>query len=223
MVQDEDSSSASVSSFCIEEIYSTSSGLIKIINSEGLSFSSRLEYFDEGEFDALNAGCGKILDEDLVSVLLSAVRKYLAELVALGYLNRAEHSRFQLKTKLKKRGYFDEEIKSALDYLEAKGFLSDQRFAGAWLRARSLSKKEGRFRLTSELLSRGLEVELVKATVDDFFSEHSEKEICRVALKKQLAKGLDYRRLMRSMQRLGFSINLVNICLEEEEKEKGLT
>ena len=196
-MQDEDSSSASVNPFSIADICSTSSDLVKIINSEGVSFVTRPDYFDEDDFDGLVAECGCPISDESLEALLNAVRIYEAECTAAAYLYRAEHSRF--------------------DYLVRIGLLDDERFARAWLNTRAISKKEGRNRLASELTIRGVSFKIVKDVLDEFFLEHSEEDICRKALKKQLINGVDKPRLMRKMYRLGFSVSTVNICLEELE------
>ena len=216
-MQDEDSSSASVNPFSIADICSTSSDLVKIINSEGVSFVTRRRYFEENTFESLVEQCGVNISDVMLTALLDAVRIYAAECTAMAYLNRVEHSRFQLELKLKKKGFSCLEIEPALDYLEEKGLLDDGRFARAWLNTRIINRKEGRNRLASELALRGVSFKIVKDVLDEFFSEHSEEDICRTALKKQLINGVDEPRLMRKMYRLGFSVSTVNICLEELE------
>ena len=216
-MQGEDSSSANVNPFSIADICSTSSDLVKIINSEGVSFVTRPDYFDEDDFDGLVAECGCPISDESLEALLNAVRIYEAECTASAYLYRAEHSRFQLELKLKKKGFLAFEINPALDYLVRIGLLDDERFARAWLNTRAISKKEGRNRLASELTIRGVSFKIVKDVLDEFFLEHSEEDICRKALKKQLINGVDKPRLMRKMYRLGFSVSTVNICLEELE------
>ncbi|WP_253678189.1 regulatory protein RecX [Treponema sp. OMZ 788] len=213
-VQDEDSSSASVNPFSIADICSTSSDLVKIINSEGVSFITRRIYFEDDDFDGLVDGCGGPISDESLESLLSAVKIYEAECTAAAYLYRAEHSRFQLDMKLKKKGFLASEISPALDYLEDKGLLDDRRFAGAWLNTRVISKKEGRNRLASELALRGVSFKIVEDVLNEFFLEHSEENICRMALEKHLVNGLDKPKLLRKMYRLGFSSGTVNICLE---------
>ncbi|UTC68438.1 regulatory protein RecX [Treponema sp. OMZ 789] len=218
-MQDEDSSSASVNPFSIADICSTSSDLVKVINSEGVSFVTRRVYFDDDDFDSLVSECGCPISEISLGALLNAVKIYAAECAAMGYLHRAEHSRFQLSLKLRKKGFSASEIDPALDYLEEKRYLDDGRFARAWLNTRTVSKKEGRNRLASELALRGVGFKVIENALDDFFSEHSEEDICRSALKKQLVNGLDKPKLMQRMHRLGFSTGIVNICLEGIENK----
>ncbi len=215
-VQEEDSSSARDSLFFVENVLCTSSGLIKIVNSEGVSFFSRPEYFNDEDLEALK-NTDTYLSEEQLSILLDAVQTYSAEVLARKYLGRAEHSKYQLKIKLKKKGFLDVSINPSLDYLEEQGILDDQRYARAWLNTRRIYKKEGRMRLTSELLSRGIDFSIAQKALKDFFNEHSELDICQKALEKQLNKGLEGQKLIRAMSRLGFSSQLINICLKENK------
>lgn len=214
-VQDEGSNSANVN-FIIEDIFITLSGLIKFITSEGVTFMSRVAYFENDSLSRLESYCKNKLPEDLSSYLFYALRKYEAECEALVYLNRAEHSRFQLGLKLRKKGFLNIEVDPALDYLETTGLLNDERFARAWLRSRSIRKFEGRQRLAYELLSRGIDFQIINIILNEYFTGNTEKELCRKALLKQQKKSLDAQKIMRSMQRLGFSAKLINTCLEGE-------
>lgn len=218
-VQGEDSSSANVNYFCITDICSASLGLIKFINSEGAQYFSRELYFKYGVLKIIEDNLGQPLKEEAVLGFLSAVRRYAAECAAMKYLNRAEHSRFQLETKLKKKGFSVEEYSVVFDYLMDKGFLNDGRYARSWLNTRRLTKKEGRHRLASELAARGIEFKTVKIVLDDFFLENSEEEICKKALAKQLKKGISGQKLFYSLQRMGFSVHLIKMCLEDKNKE----
>ncbi len=219
-VQEEDSSSARDSSFFLESVTNTSSGLVKMINSEGVSFFSRPEYFEDQDMYRLEKNLQTYLSDEQLSSLLTAVQAYAAELVARKYLGRAEHSKYQLKIKLRKKDFASQDIKLALDYLEAQGVLDDSRFARAWLNTRRIYKKEGRIRLSSELMSRGINFEVAQHALNEFFEENSELSICQEALERQLKKGFRGQKLMRAMSRLGFSSRLINICLKEK---KGTT
>ncbi len=218
-MQDEDSSSARDSSFFLATINNTSSGLLKIVNSEGVNFFCREEYLKFENIKQLEADT--YLDEEQLTVLLEAVQAYSAELIARNYIGRAEHSKYQLRIKLKKKGFLDRNITTALNYLESQNIVDDARYARAWLNTRRIYKKEGRLRLTSELLSRGLDFHVAQKALNDFFEENSELDICKKALDKQLNKGLEGKKLMRAMSRLGFSLQLINICLKEKKSSNA--
>lgn len=132
---------------------------------------------------------------------------------ALALLARCEQCRAGLERKLLQKGYSKDAVCGVLDALEERGFLSDQRFARAWLNSRRIGKAEGRTRLLAELAARGISKETAKKAVDDFFEEFSEEEICAKAARKFLAQGKSGEKLMAAMQRAGFAWKMASKAL----------
>lgn len=150
------------------------------------------EFFEEKEEDILDAG-----------LCFAAERK------AEDYLSRSEQSRFGLNRKLLAKGFDKKAINRALDYLESKNYLSDARFARAWLNNRKISKAEGRIRLSAELASRGIDKNTVNAALDEYFEENSEEELCLRAYEKYLRLGKSEDKIIASLNRSGFSNKLI--------------
>lgn len=204
------SSSASVSSTTIIAVEYTSSETVKLILSGDVSIVSRFCYFDEPlAIDDLPL----TLTESQTEHLYQAGRRFLAEKQAAAYLNRAEHSSYQLTVKLQKKGYIKNEYQPALDYLRTEGTLDDSRFAGAYLHTRSLSKKEGYARLFSELRKRGIAADTAKQALNDFFAEIDEVEVCEGAARSLIRKGYTEQKLYRALQRKGFPFSMIKRCL----------
>jgi regulatory protein len=74
---------------------------------------------------------------------------------ALGLLARREHSRCELKTKLRQGGYEGEETSAAIERLGEQQYQDDDRFAEVLLRSR-IAQGYGPMRLRAELKSHGL-------------------------------------------------------------------
>jgi regulatory protein len=85
---------------------------------------------------------------------------------ALGLLARREHSRKELKTKLRQGGYEGEETVDALDRLGAQHYQDDDRFAEVLLRSR-ISQGYGPMRLRVELKSHGLADARIRELMDE--------------------------------------------------------
>ena len=134
---------------------------------------------------------------------------------ALALLARCEQCRSGLERKLLQKGYSKLTVEGVLDALEERDFLSDLRFARAWLNSRRIGHYEGRSRLLSELAARGIDKEISKEAVDSFFEEFDEGEICRKAAKKFVAQGKSGEKLMASMQRAGFSWKMAAAALRD--------
>lgn len=154
-------------------------------------------------------------DSPVVTEAAAATQK------ALALLARCEQCRAGLERKLLQKGYSKDTVCGVLDALEERGFLSDQRFARAWLNSRRIGHLEGRTRLLAELAARGISKEVSKKAVDDFFAEFNEEEICRAAAQKFLAQGKSGEKLMASMQRAGFSYKMAQRAIEQSRPPQG--
>ena len=183
-------------------VESSYSGMYKLTPEEGSSFYIRKDYLPEGVFERIDVGVEFSVEE--ADCLMDAGLSCAVELKAVGYLARAEQSRFGLTRKLIEKKYEKKYVEAALDYLEMKGYLSDLRFATAWLNTRRTNHYEGRSRLAAELASRGIAREVAGEALDEFFTENDEMEICRKAYEK-LSKSKSGEKLTAAMLRQGFT------------------
>ena len=187
----------------IKSIAETSySGMFKVAPEEGAAFYIRKDYLPEGLFERVDVGAE--FDEEETGSLLDAGLTSAVELKAVGYLARAEQSRFGLTRKLIEKKFDKKYVEAALTYLEGRGYLSDLRFATAWLNTRKINHYEGRSRLAAELAARGIARDVAGAALDEFFSENDEDEICRKAYEK-LSKTKSGDKLTAALIRQGFS------------------
>jgi regulatory protein len=188
------------------------SGMFKLTPEEGSAFFVRKEYLPEGLFELLDVGAE--FSEDQADALMDAGLTCAVELKAVGYLARAEQSRFGLSRKLIEKKYEKKYVEASLTYLEGRGYLSDLRFASAWLNTRKINHYEGRSRLAAELAARGISREVANNALDEFFSENDEDEICRKAYEKA-AKTKSGDKLTAALIRQGFSIKQIKAAQEE--------
>lgn len=176
--------------------------MFKVAPEEGAAFFVRAEYLPEGLFERIDVGAD--FNEVETDFLLDAGLTCAVELKAVGYLARAEQSRFGLTRKLLEKKHEKKYVEDALTYLEGRGYLSDLRFATAWLNTRSINHYEGRSRLAAELAVRGINRDVAKQALDEFFTEHDEEEICRKAYEK-LSKTKSGKKLTEALIRAGFT------------------
>lgn len=181
-------------------------GMFKLTPEEGSSFFIRREYLTDLDFDLLEQGFEAT--EEQTDELMDAGLCAVVEFKAVDYLARAEQCRAGLRRKLIQKKYETIYIDRALDYLEASDYLSDRRFARAWLNTRSTNHYEGRTRLLSELMNRGINREIAVDSIDEFYSEHDEAEICRKAYEKAL-KTKSGDKLIAALQRQGFTLKQI--------------
>ena len=187
-------------------VESSYSGMFKLTPEEGSAFFVRKEYLPEGLFERINVGLE--FDDEETDSLLDAGLTCAVELKAVGYLARAEQSRFGLTRKLIDKKYDKKYVEAALTYLEWRGYLSDLRFATAWLNTRKINHYEGRSRLSAELTARGIARDVANKALDEFFTENDEDELCRKAYEK-LSKSKADEKLIAALLRSGFSMKQI--------------
>jgi len=88
-----------------------------------------------------------------------------AKAVAVKLLSRREHSAHEIREKLRQREFDSDEIEQVVEELKAGGWLSDERFAEAYIRMRQL-KGFGPVRISMELKERGVDELIVESLLD---------------------------------------------------------
>ena len=88
-----------------------------------------------------------------------------AKTVAVKLLSRREHSAHEIREKLRQREFDEGEIELAIEELKAGCWLSDERFAEAYIRMRQL-KGFGPLRIAMELKERGVDELIVEGQLD---------------------------------------------------------
>lgn len=187
------------------------SGMFKLTPEEGSAFFVRKEYLPEGLFERIDVGAD--FSEEEADSLFDAGLTCAVELKAVSYLARAEQSRFGLTRKLIEKKYDKKYVEAALTYLEGRGYLSDARYAAAWLNTRKINHYEGRSRLAAELAARGIARDVAGQALDEFFTENDEDEICRKAYEK-LSKNKSDEKLTAALMRAGFSLKQIKSISE---------
>ena len=92
---------------------------------------------------------------------------------ALRLLSQREHSRFELERKLKPFEETPGELAEALDFLQAKDFINEQRVVESVVNSRS--RKLGASRVRQELQAKGLPVEAIAEAVQEMRSTELER------------------------------------------------
>jgi regulatory protein len=134
-----------------------------------------------------------------------------AKSVAVKLLSRREHSALEIRDKLLKRDFEEEEIAQAISELKQGGWLSDERYAEAYIRMRQ-QKGFGPIRIAMELHERGVDESIVEAFIDN--GEESWQQILeRQYLKKYKNRPvMDYNdkaKRVRFLQYRGFPLDAI--------------
>jgi regulatory protein len=142
---------------------------------------------------------------------------------ALKLLSYRERSKWEVKDRMRKKGYEDNLIEDVLRYLESHNFISDQRFAQVWEENR-IKKGYGRKRIYFELRQKGLEVDLIDELLERVYSKVNEVEIALKVVKEKnfllkKDKPRTRKRIYGFLQRRGFSSEVINEVLTEIEPQ----
>ena len=184
----------------------TSEDVYKLSTSLG-SFFLRAAYLNDAQFiiDFDDLESNTQVSSEISEKILDAALAFSAEHAAVSYLERAEHSTELLRRKLKQKGHSDTAIQTALEYAQTRNWLSDERYAGAFLRNRSIRKAEGRTRLLAELAARGISRDTAEKAVEEFFAQKSEASLLEKAAAKLKKQGKTKEQAQQALIRLGFS------------------
>lgn len=182
-------------------------GMFKLVPESGAPFFIRKEYLPTVNFDSILPDAD--FNEQSTDEILDAGLASVVELKAVEYLARAEQSRFGLTKKLIEKKYEKKYVDMALTYLESQNYLSDERYARAWLHTRRINHYEGSTRLLAELQGRGISKEVSSGAVKDFFDEYDENEICKKAYEKFVKHGKEGDKLFSAMMKAGFSYKMI--------------
>ena len=121
---------------------------------------------------------GVVLTPSLFNQLKQAEDYHAAKETSFRYLGRRDHASFEIKQKLKKKGFNDVVIESVLTELSEKGFLNDQHFSIKFITEKSELNRWGRKKIESALYRKGIQPKTIKETLNTFFDNLSQDQIC---------------------------------------------
>src|SRR5262249_26061906 len=132
-----------------------------------------------------------------------------AYLHALKQLARRELSEAQMRQRLSRRGFDDDDIETAITRLRADGSLDDARVATAIARSQLSLKRRGRLRVRREIEAAGIAAALAERAVAEVYSDVDTDTLIAAAIDRRLgARRLeddrDVARLFRYLVGQGF-------------------
>lgn len=134
-----------------------------------------------------------------------------AKSVAVKLLSRREHSAFEIRDKLHKRDFDEADIEQAIVELKQGNWLSDERFAEAYIRMRQ-NKGFGPLRIAMELNERGVDEAIVTHYLhadDDIWQQVLEQQYLKKYGDRPVADDHDRAKRIRFLQYRGFALDRV--------------
>ncbi len=139
-----------------------------------------------------------------------------AYIVALTMISRRELSEAQVRTRLARKQFEDDDIEAAVERLRQDGTLNDRRVALAAARMESTIRHRGRSRVIQKLRSLGIDGEVAESAVNEVFEEVDEGALLDRAFQRRLRgqalKDLDDKaraRIVRGLAAQGFRVEAI--------------
>ncbi len=139
---------------------------------------------------------------------------------AYALLRQRPRSEFEIRDRLKIKGYSEEVIESVVEGLRRAGEIDDARFAKLWVDERMRLNPAGDVVLRHELKSKGLPAQLIEAVLDEKNKNYDEYEIAvsmagdRFGRLKKLDRKKALKRLYDFLLRRGFKYETIRKIVE---------
>jgi len=134
-----------------------------------------------------------------------------AKSVAVKLLSRREHSALEIRDKLLKRDFEEDEVAQAISELQQGDWLSDERFAEAYIRMRQ-QKGFGPIRIAIELNERGVDESIVDSYLhagDESWLQTLTQQYSKKYKNKAIEDYNDKAKRIRFLQYRGFSLDMI--------------
>ncbi len=138
-----------------------------------------------------------------------------AKAYALKLLSYRSRSRKEMREKLRRKGFNNEQINSTIEFLENSGLISDEALASELFRHSLERKSLGKKGIEMFLSIRGIDKRLINKTLSTYTTE-TEVKAARKFVKRKLKTLENYpenvvkRKLWGMLQRRGFATEVIN-------------
>ena len=153
---------------------------------------------------------------DELLALDESARAVDAALHFLGYRPRSE---YEVRQRLRRRGFADPAIEHAVEQLRGWNYLDDRQFAEFWLKNRIEHSPRGERALVQELRQKGVDVETAREVLGeqevDEYAAALELARKRLPSLRSLDRLTRERRLTAYLQRRGYGWDVVKPILKE--------
>ena len=137
-------------------------------------------------------------------------RQRAAYVAALTMLGRRELSERQIRQRLARKGYLDDDVDGAVVRLKAERALDDSRVAAAIARTETSIKRRGKLRVRRQIEQAGIAPDVARQALDAVFEDVDDDALMAAALGRKLrgdrpiADEREFQRLYRYLASQGF-------------------
>jgi regulatory protein len=131
------------------------------------------------------------ISESRFSSLIEENQTYHLKQKAFRLLGRRQHSAFELKLKLRQKGYREDLISSVVNQLLESNYVNDYDFAKSFTEENIKNKLWGQRKIEAELIKKGVNKEIISQIISENFSDGNQLEKAIVLGKKKYKSLVD--------------------------------
>lgn len=157
---------------------------------------------------------GQSITKESLDFLITQTEKESAVARAVNFISKVQKTKKQVKDYLLKKGYDEDTSCYAIEKLEEYHFIDDELFAKNYINYKN--KTSGSKKIKMELKNRGVEEELIKASLEDYANDRASIE--SVANKYLKNKPLDAQTKQKAYRHLlskGYSYDDISYALNK--------
>jgi regulatory protein len=167
---------------------------------------------------------GRDLSASEVNALSGADCFQICLNAAFRFLSYRPRSEAEIRERLRRRGYEDEDVEKVVSHLKSINLVDDASFAQFWKDNRNTFKPRGRRMLGLELRRKGVESEVIQEVVEDI--DDGDNAYRAAIGKARTLPVADYqvfhRRLSGYLQRRGFNYAVINNIVKRAWEERTM-
>ena len=133
---------------------------------------------------------------------------------AFNLISYRDRTRYEIKKRLKNKGYNQDVINEVISVLTNLDYLDDYRFAQKWIKERIKYKPRGRYMLRYELEKKGIKRSIIDKALSELYSDEIELEITEKLAKKWLKRNINKQnyhfKLKRYLHNKGISDYIIS-------------
>jgi len=174
---------------------------------------------DEMYFASLYLTDGQEIDEEEYAALVERVNVRRAYNCAVSLLSRRDHSKKELFTKLKEKGY-SKGAQAAIERLEAGGYVDDERLCRLYAAELVRHKGYGKRRVEQELYRKGVDRDTVYNVLEEIsFDNNTLIDIIKRRYLDKITDEKGRQKAFNALMRLGYSYGEIRDALRDIDEE----
>lgn len=164
---------------------------------------------------------GQELTQSEVDKILEEDQKVKALQKCFYWLGIRARSEKELEDKLREKGFAPKIVKQTIARLKELGYINDEEFTRLFIETRKIGRPKGRFVIQRDLKQKGISEDIIKKSLEKFYSEKEEFEAALGLAKKKfqtygrIPREKRYQKLANFLANRGFGWSIIKGVLAE--------